>query len=160
MSTDVLCRKSKGYNCGRSHPTTVCGSHKPGGDVMMWTEHVEETETWETERERSVLEKKCTLAGRRETGEKGEKKENKSKKEQLLKMLSWKCFRWPLTSNKSSVFLNTEKSLLTSELIPATLTSKNNKAHKNIKVHPLQLSEKKNVFNFSDEKHLNWLNLL
>lgn len=58
-------------------------------------------------------------------------------------MLSWKCFRRPLTSNKSSVFLNTEKSLLRSELIPATLTSKNNKAHKNIKVHPLQLDGKK-----------------
>lgn len=72
----------------------------------------------------------------------------KKKKEQLLKMLSWKCFRRPLTSNKSSVFLNTEKSLLSSELIPATVTSKNNKAHKNIKVHPLQLGRKKECIQF------------
>lgn len=96
---------------------------------------------WGRKGERSrVGDKKVQASWRR--GNK-RKKENKSKKEQLLKMLSWKCFRWPLTSNKSSVFLNTEKSLLTSELIPATVTRKNNKAHKNIKVHPLQLGGKK-----------------
>ena len=140
---------------------TVYGSQGLG-DIIQ-PKHAKDTQKcwWlrEKRRKEGVGDKKVHASWRR--GNK-RKKENKSKKEQLLKMLSWKCFRWPLTSNKSSVFLNTEKSLLTSELIPATVTSKNNKAHKNIKVHPLQLAggKKRNVFSFSDEKHLNQLNLL
>lgn len=91
----------------------------------------------------------------KETGEEGTGKKSKSKKEQLLKTLSWKGFRWPLTSNKSSVFLNTEKSLLRSELTPATVTSQQQRPCK-YERSPLAVGcKRKNVFNFSDEKHLN-----
>lgn len=38
-----------------------------------------------------------------------------------------------MTRNKSSASLNKEKLLFTCELIPATVTSKTNKAHKNKK---------------------------
>lgn len=111
----------------------------------MKSKHAEDTREVMMEKEEKGVKARKNSACPAEGGEmrKARKKENKSKKEQLLKMLSRKCFRWPLTSNKSSVFLNTEKSLLTSELIPATVTSKNNKAHKNIKAHPLQLGRKK-----------------
>lgn len=56
--------------------------------------------------------------------------------------------------NKSSVCLNKEKSLFTSELIPVAVTSKTNKAHKNIKqlFHAVRLKE--NTFNILDENAL------
>lgn len=90
----------------------------------------------------------------KETGEEGTGKKSKSKKDQLLKTLSWKCFRWPLTSNKSSVFLNTGKSLLRSELTPATVTSQNNKDRANMNDHPVQLGARKRMYSIFQMKNI------
>lgn len=57
-----------------------------------------------------------------------------------------------MTCNKSSVSLNKEKSLFTSELIPVTVTSKTNKAHKNIKKLLYIARLKENTLNVLDEK--------
>lgn len=56
--------------------------------------------------------------------------------------------------NKSSVCLNKEKSLFTSELIPVAVTSKTKKAHKNIKQLFYAVRLKENSFNVLDEKAL------
>lgn len=55
-----------------------------------------------------------------------------------------------MTCNKSSVSLNKKKSLFTSEIISVTVTSKTNKAHKNIKKLFCAVKLKENTFN--DEK--------
>ena len=57
-----------------------------------------------------------------------------------------------MTCNKSSVSLNKEQSLFTSELIPVTVTSKTNKAHKNIKKLFYVVRLKENTFNVLDEE--------
>lgn len=57
-----------------------------------------------------------------------------------------------MTCNKSSVSLNKDKSLFTSELIPVTVTSKTNKAHKNIKKLFYAVRLQENTFNALDEK--------
>lgn len=150
IPTDVLCRKSRKYSWESMAPMD---SGWLGCSQNTRKIH-RSADDWEREGEAGWRTKKCMLTAGGETGEEREKRENKSKKEKLLKMLSWKRFRWPLTSNKSSVYLNTEKSLLTSELIPATVTSKNNKAHKNIKVHPLQLGGEKRMYSIFQMKNI------
>lgn len=57
-----------------------------------------------------------------------------------------------MTCNKSSVSLNKKKSLFTSEIISVTVTSKTNKAHKNIKKLFCAVKLKENTFKVSDEK--------
>jgi len=57
-----------------------------------------------------------------------------------------------MTCNKSSVSLTKEKSLFTRELIPVTVTSKTNKAHKKIKKLFYAVRLKENTFNVLDEK--------
>lgn len=57
-----------------------------------------------------------------------------------------------MTRKKSSVSLDKDKSLFTSELIPVTVTNKNNKAYKNIKKLLYAVRLKENMFNVRDEK--------